>query len=40
LTELKRADPWGADKRESRIVFIGRKLDNDSLDRGLRSCLA
>ena len=40
LTELRRADPWGGGKRESRIVFIGRNLEKGSLDRGLRGCLA
>ena len=40
LSELRHADPWGRSKRESRIVFIGRKLDEDNLDRGLRGCLA
>jgi G3E family GTPase len=40
LMELRTADPWGNQKRESRIVFIGRNLDKASLDRGLRSSLA
>jgi G3E family GTPase len=39
LMELRNADPWGSHKRESRIVFIGRNLDRDDLDRGLRACL-
>jgi G3E family GTPase len=40
LMELRPADAWGSQKRESRLVFIGRSLDKDSLDRGLRACLA
>ena len=40
IMELRRADSWGADRRESRLVFIGRNLDRDALERGLRGCLA
>ena len=40
LMQLRTADPWGGRKRESRIVFIGRNLNKESLDRGLRGCLA
>jgi len=40
LMDLRTADSWGGRKRESRLVFIGRNLDKDALDRGLRSCLA
>jgi G3E family GTPase len=40
LMDLRRADSWGGRKRESRLVFIGRNLDRDALERGLRSCLA
>jgi G3E family GTPase len=40
LMDLRAADAWGGRKRESRLVFIGRNLDKDVLDRGLRSCLA
>jgi len=29
---------WGDGPRRSRLVFIGRKLDRDALDRGFRSC--
>jgi G3E family GTPase len=33
--------PWGEDeKRESRIVFIGRNLDEDKIRKGFESCLA
>jgi G3E family GTPase len=33
--------PWGADeKRESRIVFIGRKLPEEMIRRGFLSCVA
>jgi G3E family GTPase len=40
LMELRAADPWGSQKRESRLVFIGRNLEKASLERGLRACLA
>jgi G3E family GTPase len=40
LMDLRTADSWGGRKRESRLVFIGRNLDKDALDRGLRACLA
>ena len=33
--------PWGADeKRLSRIVFIGRNLDQDKIRKGFESCIA
>jgi G3E family GTPase len=33
--------PWGADeKRESRIVFIGRKLPEEMIRKGFESCSA
>jgi len=33
--------PWGADEeRRNQLVFIGRNLDREDLERGLRSCLA
>ncbi len=33
--------PWGAgEQRESRIVFIGRNLDEDKIRTGFESCLA
>ena len=33
--------PWGeVEKRESRIVFIGRNLDEDKIRKGFESCLA
>jgi G3E family GTPase len=32
--------PWGSDKRQSRLVFIGRNLDRRALHDGLLSCLA
>ena len=36
-----RADrPWGGDKRESRIIFIGRELDRRALNEGFASCRA
>ena len=30
---------WESDKRENRILFIGRNLDRDRLEDGVRSCL-
>ena len=39
MMELKRADPWGAQRRESKLVFIGRRLEREALERGLRGCL-
>ncbi|KAH8099206.1 ATP binding protein [Aureococcus anophagefferens] len=33
-------EPWNAEPRESRIVFIGRDLKKESLERHLASCLA
>jgi len=32
--------PWGGDKRESRIIFIGRELDRKALNEGFASCRA
>ncbi|APR77641.1 Putative metal chaperone, involved in Zn homeostasis [Minicystis rosea] len=32
--------PWGTDKRENRLVFIGRNLDRDELHSGFASCAA
>jgi G3E family GTPase len=31
--------PWGDEKRESRIIFIGRDLDRQKLNEGFASCL-
>ena len=33
-------EPWNDEPRESRIVFIGRDLKKESLERHLASCLA
>ena len=33
-------DPWGDRPRSSRLVFIGRNLDEAALEQGLRACLA
>ncbi|MBX3226984.1 MAG: GTP-binding protein [Labilithrix sp.] len=36
-----RADtPWGSKPRVNELVFIGRKLDRELLERGFRACLA
>ena len=40
IFEIRPADPWGPKKRDSKIVFIGRKLDRGELEAGLRNCLA
>ena len=32
--------PWGTDKRESRIIFIGRDLDRKALNAGFATCRA
>jgi G3E family GTPase len=40
LFEFRPANPWGVDRPNSRLVFIGRGLDRDALEKGLRSCLA
>ena len=39
LMDLRAADSWAGQNRQSRLVFIGRNLDKDALDRDLRSCL-
>lgn len=39
LFEFRPANPWGADRPNSRVVFIGRGLDRDSLEMGLHACL-
>jgi G3E family GTPase len=40
IMDLRSADAWGGAARESRLVFIGRELARDELERGLRGCLA
>jgi len=40
IFEVRPADPWGGRKRDSKIVFIGRKLDRAALEAGLKNCLA
>jgi G3E family GTPase len=32
--------PWNGESPSSRLVFIGRKLDRDGLERGFRECVA
>jgi G3E family GTPase len=39
LFEFRPANPWGGDHPNSRVVFIGRGLDRDALEKGLRACL-
>jgi G3E family GTPase len=33
------AQAWGTDKRMNKLVFIGKKLDREELEGGLKSCL-
>jgi len=40
LVDLRPDHAWGQDRRQSRIVFIGRDLDRPALERGLRACLS
>jgi G3E family GTPase len=40
IMDLRSADAWGSAPRESKLVFIGRNLGKDELERGLRGCLA
>ena len=40
MTDLKPADAWGAEKPQTRLVFIGRALDRATLEAGLSDCLA
>ena len=40
IMDLRAADAWGSAKRESKLVFIGRKLDRRTLEAQLRDCLA
>ncbi len=32
--------PWGDDQRFNKVVFIGRNLDKDELESGLKACIA
>jgi G3E family GTPase len=40
ITDLRPADSWGQDKPVSKLVIIGRDLQREALDGGLRVCLA
>jgi G3E family GTPase len=31
---------WGSDPRTNKLIFIGRNLDRELLNRGFRKCLA
>lgn len=39
LFEFRPANPWGSDRPNSRLVFIGRGLDPDQLEKNLKACL-
>jgi G3E family GTPase len=39
LMDGKPDRPWGADKRENTLIFIGRNLDRAALNEGFRNCL-
>ena len=40
LHELRAAEPWGAQRRETKVVLIGRHLDRTTLGEGLLGTLA
>lgn len=40
LIELRAAQPWGAEPRSSKLVFIGRDLDRAALNERFNACLA
>lgn len=40
LVDLRPDHPWGNERKQSRIVFIGRNLDRPSLESALRACLS
>lgn len=40
IFERRPADPWGAEVRVNRVVFIGRNLDREGLSNGLALCAA
>ena len=40
LFDSQPGEPWGEEDRHSRLVFIGRELDQDYLDETLKLCLA
>jgi G3E family GTPase len=40
IFEMRPANPWGAERPNSRLVFIGRDMDRAELETGLRACLA
>ncbi len=39
MFESREDREWGNDPRENRMIFIGRNLDRDRLEAGVRSCL-
>lgn len=40
LLDSKPGEPWGDRPRRNSLVFIGRNLDREELNRGFRACLA
>jgi G3E family GTPase len=40
LFDAKFDRPWGTDPRSNTLVFIGKNLDRDALNRGFQACLA
>jgi hypothetical protein len=40
LFDATEGNPWGDEKRTNRLVFIGRSLDRDFLEGGLKQCLS
>jgi len=40
LFEGRFDDPWGKRKKENKMVFIGRNLNKQRLEKGVKSCAA
>ncbi|MCG8412767.1 MAG: GTP-binding protein, partial [Pseudomonadales bacterium] len=40
LFDAQPGEPWGDEARHNRLVFIGRELDRDFLEGGLKRCLS
>jgi hypothetical protein len=34
------AQPWGDERRTNKLVLIGKRLNREELEAGLKSCLA
>jgi G3E family GTPase len=40
LIDAASGGPWAGRPRKNSLVFIGRKLDREALNKGFRACLA